>query len=103
MVVSATQMEMAEVLVQELKAFGTVSTSEDVEGEILTDILLLDALACGGLALYKPEGENPASQEYIESLRSTATSSAGSASARLWRFPWSMPFGSSLCSEVSER
>jgi hypothetical protein len=62
--VDDTQKQMSEVLLEELEKCGYV-------GE-LDEFMILDALACAGLALYKPQFENPASREFIEALGEVA-------------------------------
>lgn len=67
MVNDMTQRQMAEILVSELEAFGVLR--DESEGEVLDEIIMLDALACAGLALYEPAFENSAAREFKESLR----------------------------------
>jgi len=63
---SLTQKQMSLRLINELEMFGVLY--EEDEGEVLDETIMLDALACAGLALYEPE-TNLASKELYEELK----------------------------------
>ena len=61
----SSQAQLSSKLIDELELFGVLR--DEFDGEILDEDIMLDALACAGLALYEPE-TNIASKEFLERL-----------------------------------